>query len=303
MNHSMLLACSVILGASHLHAQPVADHHLHLLRSAIAPPKGFALNAQDLVRQMDEAGIRRGVVLSVAYQFGNPFRPTVTNEYERVKAENDWTASQAALYSDRLVAFCGVNPLKDYAVQEIDRCARFPGLRRGLKLHFGNSDVELDKPGHVAQMQRVFAAANRHHMAIVVHIRPNIDHGRPWGERQARIFVENVLPEAKDVVVQIAHLASAGQYEDEGVDKALDVFINAIVAKDARMKHVYFDVSVIMWESKKETLQRQLRAIGMERLLYASDSPPAAAWKAFRQLPLSGGELKQIEDNVAPYLR
>ena len=83
----MPFACSVIVGA---------DHHLHLLRSTIAPPQGFALTAEDLVRQLDDAGIRRGVVLSVAYQFGNPFRPAVTNEYERVKAENDWTASQAA---------------------------------------------------------------------------------------------------------------------------------------------------------------------------------------------------------------
>jgi predicted TIM-barrel fold metal-dependent hydrolase len=303
MNQSLLFACGFIVGAAHLHAQPAVDHHLHLLRSSIAPPPGFALNAEDLVRQMDEARIRRGVVLSVAYQFGNPFRPAVPNEYERVKAENDWTASQAALYSDRLVAFCGVNPLKDYALQEIDRCAKHPGLRRGLKLHFGNSDVELDKPGHVEQMQRVFAAANRHQMAIAVHVRPNIDHGRPWGEKQARIFVENILPEAKDVVVQIAHLASAGRYEDEGVERALGVFVDGIVAKEARMKRVYFDVSVAKWESKKETLQRQLRAIGMERLLYASDSPPPAAWKAFRQLPLSEGELKQIEDNVAPYLR
>jgi hypothetical protein len=40
-------------------------------------------------------------------------------------------------------------------------------------------------------------------MAIVVHVRPSIDHGRPWGERQARIFVESVLPEAKDLMVQV----------------------------------------------------------------------------------------------------
>jgi predicted TIM-barrel fold metal-dependent hydrolase len=303
MTHVLLFACCVMLGGATLKAQPAADHHLHLLRSTIAPPQGFALTAEDLVRQMDDAGILRGVVLSVAYQFGNPFRPAVANEYERVKAENDWTASQAALYRGRLVAFCGVNPLKDYALREIDRCARHPGLRRGLKLHFGNSDVELDKPGHVAQMKRVFAAANRHRMAIVVHIRPNIDHGRSWGAKQARIFLENVLPEAQDVVVQIAHLASAGRYEDEGVDKALDVFVDAIVAKDARVKRVYFDVSVMTWESKKDTLQRQLRAIGMDRLLYASDSPPPVALRSFRQLPLSEGELKQIEDNVAPYLR
>lgn len=298
----MLLAAAVWGGAM-AQGQPAVDHHLHLLRSAVSPPPGFALQAEDLVRQMDEAGIRRGVVLSVAYMFGNPFRPTVANEYERVRAENDWTASQAALYPDRLVAFCGVNPLQPYALEEIDRCARHPGLRRGLKLHFGNSDVELDKPGHVEQMRRVFAAANRHGMAIVAHIRPNIDHGRAWGERQARIFLERVLSEAPDVVVQIAHLASAGRYEDPGVEQALEVFVSAFAAKDPRVQRVYFDVSVTSWESKKETLQRQLRTIGMDRLIYASDSPPAKAWKTFRGLPLREDELRRIEQTVAPYLR
>ena len=275
---------------------------MHLLRSATAPPPGFN-DAGELIRQMDEVGTGRGVVLSIAYQLGNPFRPSVANEYERVKQENDWTAAQSALHPNRLVAFCGVNPLKDYALPEIDRCAQHPGLRRGLKLHFGNSDVEMDKPGHVEQIRRVFAAANRHRMAIVVHIRPNIDHGRPWGARQARIFIEKVLPEAKEIVVQIAHMASSGPYDDEGVENALGVFADAITAKAPQMKLVYFDVSVAKWESKRESFQRLLRTIGMDRLLYASDAPLAAAWKAFRQLPLLEGELKQIEENVAPYLR
>lgn len=284
-------------------AQPAADHHLHLLRSAVSPPKGYAVRADELIRQMDEARIQRGLVLSIAYQFGNPFRAEVPNEYERVKAENDWTAQQAAMYPDRLVAFCGINPLKDYALQEIDRCARDPRLRRGIKLHFGNSDVEMDKPGHVAQIKRVFAAANKHGMAIVVHVRPNIDHGRPWGEQQARIFLDNVLPEARNVVVQIAHLASAGRYEDPGVAEALGVFAKAIEARDPRVQRLYFDVSVARWESKSQTLQQQLRTIGMDRLLYGSDSPPAEARKTFRQLPLSDAELNQIEKNVAPYFQ
>ncbi len=131
---------------------------------------------------MDEAGIRRGVVHSIAYQFGNPFRPAVANEYARVKAENDWTAEQA-------------------------------GLRRGLNLHFGNSDVELDKPGPVAQMQRVFAGANRQGMAIVVHIRANIDHGRPWGAKQARVFPEQVLPGAQEVD-EVARDSGIGRREN-----------------------------------------------------------------------------------------
>src|SRR3954452_5035006 len=43
----------------------------------------------------------------------------------------------------------------------------------GLKLHFGNSDVNVDKPSHLAQLKRVFRTANRKRMAILVHSHAN----------------------------------------------------------------------------------------------------------------------------------
>lgn len=64
-----------------------------------------------------------------------------------MKAENDWTSQQVAQYPDRLRGFCGVNPIRVYALDEIARCARDPQLRAGLKLHFGNSDVNVND-GH-----------------------------------------------------------------------------------------------------------------------------------------------------------
>ena len=73
---------------------------------------------------LDAAGIRKALVLSLAYQYGNPNRPAVENEYQKVKAENDWTSEQVAQYPDRLVGFCSINPLKDYALEEIARCGK-----------------------------------------------------------------------------------------------------------------------------------------------------------------------------------
>jgi predicted TIM-barrel fold metal-dependent hydrolase len=109
---------------------------------------------------MDEAGIRHAVVLSLAYQFGNPNRPGVKDEYTQVKRENEWTAAQVKEYPDRLVAFCGVDPLRECAMAEIDRCSHDPYLRTGLKLHFGNSDVDLDNPKHVRKLRDVFRSAD-----------------------------------------------------------------------------------------------------------------------------------------------
>ena len=54
------------------------------------------------------------MVLSTAYSFSNPARK-VQNDYDFVRADNDWTAEQVARYPERLIGFCGLNPLKDYA--------------------------------------------------------------------------------------------------------------------------------------------------------------------------------------------
>src|SRR6476660_2612064 len=231
---------------------PVIDHHQHLFSPSVqeVSPTLQPMNATELVKLLDEAGIRRAVVLSLGYQYGNPNKPLVPDEYSAVKAENDWTAAQIAPFADRLRGFCGLNPLKPYALDEISRCAHIPQLRFGLKLHFGNSDVDLTNADHVKKLQQVFAAANERRMAIVVHMRSSVTAKRPYGARSARAFVNDVLPFAPDVPVQIAHLAGAGGYEDPAIDEALAVFVDAIANRDPRMKNVYFDASGVIGVEK-----------------------------------------------------
>jgi predicted TIM-barrel fold metal-dependent hydrolase len=226
--------------------------------------------------------------------------------------ENNWTSAQVAKYPHRLLGFCSVNPLRPYALEEVARCAEDSNLRTGLKLHFGNSDVNVDNPDHLARVRRVFRAANEHHMAIVVHMHSNIDHHRPYGGSEALIFLEQLLPEAPDVVVQIAHLAGGGGYDDPATDAALSVFVKAIERKDPRMKNVYFDVCGIaipgMWENKADLVVQRIRQIGTHRLLYGSDAAtadnaPNDALKRWHSLPLTLEEFEEIENNLAPYLR
>lgn len=260
-----------------LRAQPQTDYHQHLFSPNIAKlaPSLKPLTAADLIALLDKAGIRRAVVLSIAYQYSSANRPPMENEYEKVKEENDWTSQQIALYPERLRGFCSVNPLKEYALAEIERCAKDPQLHYGLKLHFGNSDVQLDDPRHVEKLQVAFGAANKHGMAIVVHMRASITKKRPYGAEQARIFLEKVLPAAPDVPVQIAHLAGAGSYDEPAVDEALSVFGDAIAKNDPRMNHVYFDVSGVAgygeWEKKAELIAKRIRQLGTKRVLFGSD--------------------------------
>jgi predicted TIM-barrel fold metal-dependent hydrolase len=308
----------VAILATPLSAQtPLTDYHQHLFSPAAAAlvadkPVAPGIDARSLIALLDSAGTRRALLLSVAYTWGKASRAPVDNEYEHVKAENDWTAQQAAEYPDRLRAFCSLNPLKSYALEELTRCSKDPQLHYGVKLHFGNSDVALDNPVDVAKVRRLFEAANRYRMAIVVHMHTSIDLRRNYGAAEARVFLNELLPAVPDVPVQIAHLAGSGGY-DAATDSALGVFTDAIARHDARMKKVWFDAAVVVRPAmSKDELQQiatRIRQIGVERVLYGSDaaaSPltyPQAGWTAFRRLPLSDAEFRSIANNVAPYMR
>ena len=89
-------------------------------------------------------------------------------------------------------------------MDELARCAQDKQLRRGLKLHFGNSDVDLDDPHNVAQVRKVFQAANARRMPIVVHMHTSISNHRNYGRGQALVFLREILSAAPDVPVQIA---------------------------------------------------------------------------------------------------
>ena len=301
---AVIALAALVLLPSQSRPQPLVDHHQHFFDPGV--------DAAQLTALLDAAGIRRAVVLSTAYQLGNPNRPPVKNELEQVRAANDWTAREVARFPERLRGFCGVNPIKDYALGEIARCAKDPHLRTGLKMHFGNSDVDVNDPAHREQLRRVFRAANDTGMAILVHMRSSVTKKRPYGANEARVFLNQLIPAAPDTTIQIAHLAGAGGYNDPGVDEALSVFTAAMASKDRRMARVYFDVSGVClenWQEHAQVIATRIRELGVDRILYGSDGaaggnlPPREAWAEFRQLPLSEAEFTAIAGNVAPYLK
>lgn len=314
------LLFAVALGVAALAgAAPAVDHHQHLFSPALAAQfraEGKQLEtigARDVVALLDRAQIGRAVVLSTAYLWSAPGRG-VGDEAGKVRADNDWTAAQVAQYPTRLRGFCAVNPLKDYALAEIARCATIPQLRTGLKMHFGNADVQLENPAHAARLREVFRVANANGMAIAVHLRASISKQRAYGAEQATIFLEQLLSMAPNVTVQVAHLASAGPgYDDPPADAVMEVLAAAVEKGDPRTRRLVFDIASIVHPSNtaqtNARIARRIRQVGVGRVLYGSDAAagdnlrPKESWAAVQALPLTAAELKAIEGNVAPYLQ
>src|SRR5262249_8015518 len=153
----------------------------------------------------------------------------------------------------------------------------------------------------VQRLRQIFGEADRRGMAIVVHMRSSVTRKRPYGAKQARVFLTELLAAAPRVPVQIAHLSGAGGYDDPSIDEALLVFIDAIAKHDRRMKRVYFDISGVtgigQWNEKRELIATRVRQLGLGRVLYGSDTAPSLGtpreyWISFRQLPLSDAEFR-----------
>jgi predicted TIM-barrel fold metal-dependent hydrolase len=270
------------------------------------PPMEETITGEKLVAHLDAAGIRRAVVLSDAYWFGSPRKPE-PDEHAKVRAENDWTAQEVARFPDRLVAICSFNPLADYALTELERCAGNP-VFKGLKLHFGSSQVDLKNPAHVEKVRQVFQAANARKLPIIVHVRADMKH---YGREHAEILLNQLIAAAPDITVQIAHLWGGEGFSDD----ALAAYADAVSGGHPAAKNLYFDLAdaaLVAGGSQEilQTLATRIRQIGPERILYGSDAAmrghptPGEAWTAFRTaMPLTEEELRIIANNMAPYLR
>lgn len=272
------------------------------------------ITADRLIADLDEAGIRRAVVLSEAFWLGAPGDETrrmtpVADGAAAVRMENDWTAEQVARYPDRLAMACAVNLLRDFAVQELERCARIPQAV-GMKLHFGDAGFRFDDPAHVEKARRIFRAANENRMAIIVHLAPRTH----YGPAEVELFLDQIASQAPDVTIQIAHLAGDGP----GITspEALAAFAELRAAGDPRTRNLYFDFAGLVHQAispaEAELMATRMRQIGLDRILFASDASPGTDanpsadqhWTvARRRLPLTDDELRTIAGNVAPYLR
>ena len=291
-------------------AAPLVDYHQHLVSPAFAPiAKRSERDGATLVRELDAAGIERAVVLSVGYSFADE-RKNLTDPDRLTREENDWTSAQVTANAPRLIGFCSANPLRPVALQELERCLGLPGMV-GIKLHFGNAGVTLRNPDHLARMQQLFSLAQRLRAPILVHMRAR--GGANYGAEDAQIFLDKVVPVAKDIEIVVGHFGGSGPGYPPQADEVMAVFAAAAERQDPRMANVLFDVATIVTDESTPAdgalVAQRIRQIKPSRVLYGSDlNPPGGSirqgWEIFRtKVPLNTAEMQQIANNRARFAR
>jgi predicted TIM-barrel fold metal-dependent hydrolase len=261
-----------------------------------------------MIAVMDASGVQKAFALSNAYQWGMDFLNIPEDEeYEMVKFENDFTAREAAKYPDRLFPFLSINPLKDYAIAEIDRCARQLDLH-ALKLHFTNSDVDLRKPEHLVALKNVLSHADRKNMPVLIHF---LTRNPQFGADDAQIFLDEIVSRLPNLKIQMAHLGCGGLMDK--MIEMFDAFIKGFEKNPSLNKNRFMmDLAAVISDGSKpltmavtpeqaERITDQIRCWGVDKVLFATDWPifePAEYVDMInRKLNLTQEELETIAKN------
>lgn len=313
MKLSLVLAAVPLLAACATQTPrtaPLVDYHQHLVSTSFAPiVKLPERDGAALVRELDAAGIERAVVLSVGYSFADE-RKALPDPDRQTREQNDWTSAEVVKHSRRLIGFCSANPLREVALEELERCLGLPGMT-GIKVHMGNAGVTLRDPAHLARMQQLFALAQRRRAPVLVHMRAR--GGTNYGAEDAQVFLDKVVTQAPDIEIVVAHLGASGPGYSSQHDEVMAVFAAAAERNDPRMANVYFDVSSNITEeitaADAALVVQRIRQLGPRRMLYGSDlTAPGGSirkgWEIFRtKLPLTEAELQQIMNNRTRFAR
>ena len=281
----------VIEGAAlDVHTHIASQFLTDLLTGGGLPSAG----ADDLVARLDEANVRRAIILSAAY-FGKGAGLT---DGSNMAPENDFVAAEVAKFPDRLIGFCGINPLFPNAVGEVDRCLGLPGMI-GVKLHLEASGVDLTNKEDVAALDAVFDRVAERDVPVLMHVADEL--GGPLdSERFASLA--GILTSHPNV--RVAHAHCAGHVDDRTIELWLRVRGSGYDPQTS-----YVDVSACLtFHSDAPLAQRELmvwrlRKWGIDHVLFGSDyfiydgATPKEALAILSKYPFTQAELDTILAN------
>jgi len=262
-------------------------------RERLTGSSGAASGADELIALLDGANVEKAMMAS----FG--FHARGAPDDAASSAENDFTAEEVAKFPDRLIGFCGINPLYSGAIEEIDRCLGLDGMV-DIKLQTPISGVDLTNADHVAALSAVFPKAEERDAPVQLHTQP------PPMDPSATANLAAIITAHPDVRVLHSH---CGGFIDEHLRQ---VWLNGM---RPNVDTSFLDLSGCLLEledaplSKREMIVWMLRKWGIERVLWTSDYlvlrgpthplSPLGALDTLTKYPFTQEELDLILNNDA----
>lgn len=274
-------ACTDITDATQ---EKVIDYHVHVFSEKVVEAiekQGFDFSSSDYQFGSDPASfdeidtilsnnnVAKMLLISGGFNFRNIEDPE--REKELVMQENNLLVNMVQADPDCLVGFYGLDPLKGYIFQEIDRCKNELRLH-GLKLHLPISQVDLNRPDHLNKMKTLFEYLEKENIPVLIH---NNSDGS--GQLYARQFIQNFLDPLDSLTIIFAHAGGGSRYSEFTLEFLTE--FEKYLQDHPNGHQVYFELSAFLASNRieKDRKVKQLRGlilkIGEEQFLFGSDYP------------------------------
>lgn len=271
----------------HTHTFPdrIAAFAIDKLKRACHTPAYTDGTASCLGASMRRAGIDHCVVL-----------PVVTNPLKTC-AINDASAAQSG--EDGLIYFGGIHPDTPNALEELDRIAQM-GLK-GIKIHPVYQDVDIDDIRYL----RILDKAAELGLIVVMHAGNDI--GFPGRVRCSPEMTRSALRQVGQVKLVCAHMGGWREWErvaDALSDTSAMLDTALSLGGIEQLEEDYYTPEELMMMDEA-TFCQLLRAFGIRRVLFGSDSPwsdQAKSAAAIGRLPLTEAEKQAIMGGNAEVL-
>jgi predicted TIM-barrel fold metal-dependent hydrolase len=265
-------------------------------------PEYYYSNIDTIIKRNQTTNID---LIGMGYVYCNPEYYQGSDAYDKLKQENDYLWEEAKKYQQTIKPFFAIDPLKDYAIDEIKRCLTKTNIC-GIKLHFNASQVYLTEPEHLKKVKPIFQLAAENNLPILLHF----DNWHPkFGKTDVEILVDSILNKIPKLELRIAHFGTSG-----GFNQKTKNVINAFIelrekGRIAKRHKILFDISAVALDkdsegvkklTKKEfeELNSYIHKIGTENIIFGTDYPLYLTNKYIdvlkSKLKLSESEIKMI---------
>lgn len=266
----------------------IYDCHVHLMSPSMitywkslgipfSKPEVYYSNVDSILARNKATRID---LIGMAYIYENEDFYQGDDRRKQVQKENDYLLETAKKYPNTVTPYFAVNPLTDYALEEIDRClAATPNS--GLKLHFNTSQVYLTEPAHLNKVKPIFNKAAENKLPVLLHF----DNWHPkFGEPDIQLLIDSILKEISPLTLTIAHFGTSGGFNDK-TKRFIDAFVTQFEKGNVPKKHtIRFDISAValdkdsegvskLTDGEFEKLNTYIHKLGIDRVIFGTDYP------------------------------
>ena len=255
---------------SHCHIFPESfpDRYAQLVArdrtfAALFPHPGARMAADDdLIRDMDGAGVDRAVVVGMGW-----------TDPDLAREVNDYIIESFTRYPDRLTGFCSVDPTWGRAaIAEVQRCAA-AGARGVGELHPDSQEFDITDKYALAPLMECALDLG---LPVLVHASEPVGHSYPGKGRTTPEKLYRFLENFPENVIICAHWGGGLPFYTL-MPEVAQVF-----------QQTYFDTAASPFLYRPEVFPTVARLVGADKILFGTDYPLIRHRRLLRQVKDSG---------------